>query len=65
MKVGDLVEFMDRSCMRDTHGKYLYNPSGIYGLVIGKEITGMPIIKWRDGQVSSDPNHRLRLISEA
>ena len=65
MKVGDLVEFMDRSCMRNEEGKYEYHPSGIYGIIIGRDITQMPTTRWYDGQISSDPDHRLRVISEA
>tara|TARA_Y100001938_G_C7803857_1_gene288442 strand:+ start:52 stop:258 length:207 start_codon:yes stop_codon:yes gene_type:complete len=65
MKVGDLVEFMDRSCMRNKEGRYEYHPSGIYGIIIGRDITQMFITRWYDGQTSSDPDHRLRVISEA
>ena len=65
MRVGDLVEFMDRSCMRNKEGKYEYHPSGIYGIIIGKDITQMHITRWYDGQISSDPDFRLRVISEA
>tara|TARA_R100001082_G_C4347736_1_gene153079 strand:- start:554 stop:760 length:207 start_codon:yes stop_codon:yes gene_type:complete len=65
MKVGDLVEFMDQSCMRDESGNYLYNPSGIYGIIIGRDVTQMFTTRWYDGQTSSDPDHRLRLVSEA
>jgi len=65
MKVGDLVEYMDCSYPRNKEGKYEYYPSGIYGIVIGRDITQMPTTRWYDGQISSDPDHRLRVVSEA
>ena len=67
-KVGDLVEFLDQSSMRNRNGKYDYYPSGILGIVIGKDHVGMTIISWfyhRPDHYDSYPYYRFKIISEA
>ena len=65
MKVGDLVEFMDMSSQRDSEGSRILFRSGIYGIVIGRDITRSWTTRWLDGETSSDPDWRLRVASEA
>ena len=65
MKVGDLVEFMDMSAQRAANGRRILFRSGVYGIIIGRDITRSWITRWDDGETSSDPDFRLRIVSEA
>lgn len=65
MKVGDLVEYMDMSSQRDSNGRRILFRSGMYGIIIGRDITRSWTTSWFDGQTSSDPDWRLKVRSEA
>jgi hypothetical protein len=69
-KVGDLVEYLDQSSMKNRNGNYDYYPTGILGIVIGKDYVGMTIVNWfyyRPDNVHCDSYtcYRLKIISEA
>ena len=67
VKIGDLVELLDRSCSSDRKGNFLYWPTGFIGIVVAKDISNMPIVHWLNLEDIRDswPEQHLKLLSRA